>query len=215
MPLWGSVDNAANSVISAVQQVSKGVSTGARTSLFGNTNADVYIANTTIGQFGVDTTEIAAANGVAHAGWVLRTAGAGLKTGRVFYETLVASGSITGDAEDTTMVDYRIVITTQPLDSTENTANAVGFTVVATTIPTGGTITYQWQVDGGPGILTWGDVANTGVYLNTVPGFGNSSATLWVDDNSGLSGNTYRANISVTGGASVFTSNVVLTEPIP
>jgi hypothetical protein len=37
---------------------------------------------------------------VTHAGWVRRTTGTGGRAGRVFYETLVASGSITGDQAD-------------------------------------------------------------------------------------------------------------------
>jgi len=37
---------------------------------------------------------------VTHAGWVKRTVGTGGRAGRVFYETLVAGGSITGDASD-------------------------------------------------------------------------------------------------------------------
>jgi hypothetical protein len=43
---------------------------------------------------------IGGTQGVAHAGWVLRTVGTGGRAGRVQYETLVASSSITGDAED-------------------------------------------------------------------------------------------------------------------
>lgn len=38
--------------------------------------------------------------GVSHAGWVLRTEGTGGRAGRVQYETLVAMGSMTGDASD-------------------------------------------------------------------------------------------------------------------
>ena len=41
----------------------------------------------------------------AHAGWVLRTVGSGNRAGRVQYETLVAMGSMTGDAEDTIFKD--------------------------------------------------------------------------------------------------------------
>jgi hypothetical protein len=44
-------------------------------------------------------------SGAAHAGWVLRTVGSGGRAGRVQYETLVAMGSLTGDAEDTVMKD--------------------------------------------------------------------------------------------------------------
>jgi hypothetical protein len=57
--------------------------------------------------YGVDTSEMAYANNagteadaVTHAGWVRRTAGTGGRSGRVFYETLVAGSSITGDAAD-------------------------------------------------------------------------------------------------------------------
>jgi len=37
---------------------------------------------------------------LAHIGWVKKTIGTGNRAGRVFYETLVAASSITGDAED-------------------------------------------------------------------------------------------------------------------
>ena len=37
---------------------------------------------------------------VAHIGWVKKTIGTGGRAGRVFYETLVASSSISGDSED-------------------------------------------------------------------------------------------------------------------
>ena len=54
--------------------------------------------------YGVSTDEMAYANtgsteadGIAHAGWNLRTEGTGGRSGRVFYETLVAGSSITGD----------------------------------------------------------------------------------------------------------------------
>jgi hypothetical protein len=39
-------------------------------------------------------------HGITHAGWVRRTVGTGGRAGRVFYETLVAGGSISGDAGD-------------------------------------------------------------------------------------------------------------------
>jgi hypothetical protein len=37
---------------------------------------------------------------ITHTGWVRRTTGTGGRAGRVFYETLVAGGSITGDQAD-------------------------------------------------------------------------------------------------------------------
>ena len=42
---------------------------------------------------------------IAHTGWVKKTVGTGGRAGRVHYETLVASSSITGDAEDTATPD--------------------------------------------------------------------------------------------------------------
>lgn len=40
-----------------------------------------------------------------HSGWVLRTEGTGGRAGRVQYETLVATGTITGDGEDVIFKD--------------------------------------------------------------------------------------------------------------
>lgn len=55
---------------------------------FGNT---VYLA---------DVAETSATKGIASAGWVRRTVGTGGRAGRVFFETLVAVGSVTTDATD-------------------------------------------------------------------------------------------------------------------
>lgn len=43
-------------------------------------------------------------DGIAHAGWVVRTVGTGNRAGRVQYETLVAMGSMTSDASDDTRI---------------------------------------------------------------------------------------------------------------
>ena len=43
--------------------------------------------------------------GAAHAGWVKRTVGTGGRAGRVYYETLVAGGTIGGDQEDAVFKD--------------------------------------------------------------------------------------------------------------
>ena len=53
--------------------------------------------------YGASTTEVGIAGEgkrVAHAGWVKRTAGSDGRSGRIHYETLVAMGSISGDAGD-------------------------------------------------------------------------------------------------------------------
>ena len=45
-------------------------------------------------------TTVSGGKAVAHAGWVVRKEGTGGRAGRVQYETLVAMGSMTGDASD-------------------------------------------------------------------------------------------------------------------
>lgn len=207
MAQWGNVDNAANSVNWAVSQLNKSITSANTTELFGNVTADVYFANATIGQFGVDTTEQQASQGgPSHAGWVLRTQGSGGRAGRVTYETLVAMGSMSGDAEDTILPDYRIVITSQPQNDSDVTGNSVTFTVVASSVPTGATLSYRWQVDGGAGSQTFANVANGGVFTN------NTSPTLSISDNTGLDGNVFRVSISTAGATTVFSANATLTE---
>lgn len=81
MPLWGNLDGP----------------TGNSKPLYSNNSTT----------FGVSVTEaVNTANDgpkIAHAGWVKQTVGTGGRAGRVHYETLVATGSITGDdpADDT------------------------------------------------------------------------------------------------------------------
>ncbi len=203
MPLWGKVDNAANSTIFAAAQVNKAPSTANRDLLYSNTTADAFITNATVGQFGVDTTEVASANGVAHAGWVLRTVGTGGRAGRVFQETLVAMNSITGDGDDTGYPDYRIFITTQPVSSTLGSGNAVSFSVVAGTVPTGGVLSYTWQKAYGNG--NWTTLTDGGIYSNT------EVSTLTISNNATLNGNVFRVIISEDGSDSVTSSNASIT----
>lgn len=209
MPLWNATDANSGSPIFTPSQVNLAPTRANANLMFGNTTAGILVTNAAIGVFGVSAGEQAAASGNtaagAHAGWNLRIAGTGGRAGRVFYETLVAGGSITGDAEDTIFPDYRIVIDTQPSTSNEQTGNAVSFTVVASSVPSGATLVYQWQSDGGPGSQTWANVANTGVFTNS------NTATLSISNNITLSGNTYRALVYVTGGtATVISANAQL-----
>jgi hypothetical protein len=67
--------------------------------------APMYVATSEVGAnaahvFGVDTTEMNFTPGVTHAGWVRRTVGTGGRSGRIQYETLVATSNITSDAAD-------------------------------------------------------------------------------------------------------------------
>jgi hypothetical protein len=160
--------------------------------------------------FGMDTTEmqVEKASGAAtpaHAGWVRRTVGTDGRAGRVFYETLVAGGSITGDLEDVVLQDLLIVIGTQPANDESATGDAVTFTVAATTVPSGGTIGYQWQISEDAG-ATWANVSNTGVYSTA------TTATLNISDNTGLDGNQYRVKLDATGATTVYSTEVTLTE---
>jgi hypothetical protein len=206
MPLWKNTDDAANSTIYAAAQVKLTPNTTNQTNLFGNTTADAFITGSTVGQFGVTVDEVAANRNIPHAGWVLRTEGSGGRAGRVQYETLVAMSSITGDAaDDTKFPDYAIVISTQPTNKTAYSSNnqIATFTVVAATVPTGGTVTYQWQKWGG---AAFANVTNTGAYSNT------TTATLSVLANTASNGEIYRAVLSASGAnTSVNSSNAVIT----
>ena len=205
MPLWGSVDNAANSDIAAVIQYKRATTSANQTALFDNSTQDAFITNATVGQFGVDTQEMNAVPAgtakPAHAGWNIRTVGTGGRAGRVSYETLVAMGSMSGDAEDAKFPDYTLSITTQP--SSANGAGNVTLTVVATSRPTGAALTYLWQRNAGAG---WVSVANTaGVYFNaTSPSLkanaavANANTFRVIVNTTGTSGNTISANASVT-----------------
>ncbi len=63
MPLWGNVDAASNSVLSAPMQFKQAPNTANRNALYGNTTANGYGTGETIGMYGVDTTEMAVTGG--------------------------------------------------------------------------------------------------------------------------------------------------------
>lgn len=154
--------------------------------------------------YGVDTNEYAAERDQgtpagAHSGWVRRVVGSGGRAGRVMTETLVAMGSMTGDLEDVVMQDLNINITTQPSAASVTSPAPLSFTVVASTVPSGGTLSYQWQVSTNGG-STW---------ANTVDAAG-TSATLSVisTDAEYVTANQFRVQVSATGATTV-TSNAV------
>lgn len=199
MPLWGSVDNAANSVISVTQQVNKPVTVANRNALFGNTTPNVFVQGQSVGQFGVDVTEQQASQHGprgAHAGWVLRTEGTGGRAGRVFVETLVAMGSMTGDA-DSVFPEYSIQINTQPQNKSVSSNTSTSFSVDAKALPEGTTITYQWQRNGA-------NISEAGIYSGT------KTHTLAIANTTGLNGNSYGV-IVYAGDVSELSANAVLT----
>jgi hypothetical protein len=206
MPLWGSVDNAANSDIAVLMQYNKPTDTTEQAVLFGNTTSGAFVTNETVGQFGVDSDEITAARAAgaakpAHAGWNIRHEGTGLKAGRVWYETVVAMGSMSGDDEDTVFPDTTIRITTQPVSA--NGAGNVTLSVVATSTPTKA-LSYAWESNDGTGWVSVGNLA--GVYYNS------TSATLTANA-AVANANTFRVTVSATGAVSVVSANAAVTTP--
>ena len=213
MPLWKGKDNAANSDIAALIQVgASAANTTARDLLFENTTANVLgqvgRSNVVVGQFGVSSNEIQALNQTGrghapHAGWVLRHEGRGLKAGRVWYETLVAMSSAKSDAsDDVYFADYALVISTNPSSNSSATAGNLTFTVAAASVPTGATITYQWQkFNNGWANLSYA----AGQYFNP------TTATLTAN-NITANGNVFRVMVMTTGANTVYSSNATIAK---
>lgn len=210
MSQWKNDDSAANSVLWGVAGYKVTANAANRDAFFGNTTANALIDGITVGQYGEDASEAAAkrAAGVArpaHAGWVNKVTGQGGRAGRIQYEVLVAMGSMSGDAEDTTFPDYTIAISSQPSNRTVNassTSNTTTFGVTAATTPTGGTLSYFWQKYNGS---AFANLSNAGAYSNV------TTATMTVKANTASNGEIYRAGVAVTGGTTVYSSNAVIT----
>lgn len=208
MSQWKNDDSAANSVLWGVVQYNKTANSANQTDFFGNTTADAYVTNLTVGQFGVDTSEQSAARAAgakpAHAGWVVKTTGSGGRAGRVMYETIVAMGSMTADSEDTAFPDYTLAITSNPSSASANsTDNEIAtFTVAGSSTPSGATLSYYWQKWDGS---AFANLSNAGAYSNT------TTATLSVLANTASNGEIYRGAVATTGATTVFSSNAVIT----
>ena len=205
MSQWKNDDSAANSVLWAVSQYNKPANTTTQAAFYGNTTADAFVTGVTVGQFGVDTAEQAAARAAgpraAHAGWVVKTVGSGGRAGRVTMETLVAMGSMSGDDEDAAFPDYTLRIVTQPLANTANTtaSGVATFRVVGASTPTGATLSYAWTYANGDAIATG---ANVGV---------TTAANLVVNSAVQTTNASFKVTISATGAANVVSSNATLT----
>jgi hypothetical protein len=211
MANWGNTDDAANSVLWATTQVKLTPNTDNQANLYTNTTADAFITGITVGQFGVSGQEAQALRGgantkVTHAGWVLRTVGSGSRAGRVQNETLVAMKTIAQDGSDDPVIpDYMLNITTQPANASGNSTNndITNISVVAASVPSGATITYQWQLWGGASFAN----VSGGAYSNS------TTATLSILANTSpsLNGKIYRVQVGATGAANVNSGNAVLT----
>lgn len=158
--------------------------------------------------FGVAATEEAVtankAKGVQHPGWVtVRTYTDAQGRTRYKSETLVAAGSMTGDAaDDATVVDLAITIGTQPLAASVTAPATATFTVVATA-NTSDPLTYQWEIQQ-EGTGAW--VAITGATSASYT----TGATAIGDGAGATDGDKYRVVISVDG-VSVTSNEVALT----
>jgi hypothetical protein len=144
-------------------------------------------------------------NPVGHTGWVRRTTGTGGRAGRTSTEVLVA-GSMSGDLEDVVMQDFNINITTQPSNhsGTDGTPAPANFVIAASTLPTGGTLTFQWQQSADSG-SSWADLS-VGANIPAV-----IQPNLILNSDAGLSGNQYRCVVSVAGGTDAISSASTLT----
>ena len=211
MGSWGNTDDAANSVFYAPAQFNKTANTDNQTLLFDNVTEGDFVANLTVGQFGVTPDETQAARAgantkMAHAGWNLRIEGTGGRAGRVQYETLVAMSSISNDGDAALVPNYLLSITTQPAaDSANSSANETAtFSVVGASTPTGATLGYLWEysVDAGD---TWATTA-------AVAGFsGQTTDTLTVAANTIADATLVRVQVSATGAANVVSDAAELT----
>ncbi len=202
MSQWGNTDVASNSVIWAPTSVKVAPTRANANALFGNTTADAYITGVTVGMYGASADEVTAnGGGIAHTGWVLRTAGSGGRTGRVSYEVLVAGGIASDASDDAVLPDYTIIINTQPSNDTANTSASeqAVFTVAAITRPVGGTLTFNWTYANGDSIQAGANVGNT------------TTATLTVNSAVQTTNAAFKVTVGVTGAANVVSSNATLT----
>jgi hypothetical protein len=149
---------------------------------------------------GVDAAEKANVPSAQHAGWVQTTEGSGGRAGRVFSETLVAMGSMTGDND---AIAPEITISGQP-SNTSVVAPATGTFSVTATKTGSGTLTYQWQIQQ-EGAGAWADIS--GATSNTYT----TGATAIGDGAGATDGDKYRVIVSLTGAESVTSSAATLT----
>jgi len=109
MSLWGNLDAANNapkqSAMAGYSAQTPQVTSNSQV-YYANTQLGAFSDNQAIGIFGVSAAEQANSSTVestgvpTHAGWVIRKAGTGGRAGRIQVETIVAMGSMIGDAAD-------------------------------------------------------------------------------------------------------------------
>lgn len=225
MSSWGNNDNAANAPYWAVNstimnvvptELNGSAPTAANVArLYGNTTADVYTTNQTIGLFGVDAQEADANHKGAHTGWVLRTTGSGGRAGRIQQEVLVALSQMIapdGDGQEYANVEITLTTTgTASVVANASFANSTTFTVTPTLVGnTAATLTYQWQYNNASGSYGWANIpANTA----NIHFAGATTATLYVIPAvTSNTTNVYRAVVTAADqGVSATSSNNTIT----
>lgn len=202
MPLWGAQDANTSAPVFAPLQLHVTISAANRNNAYNNVTANAFISQRTDGIIGVDSNEMnaSAADNISaehptHSGWNLRTVGQGGRAGRVFYETLVATGSMSGISTNTILQQYTVKALTQPVANTQVHNKAATISVVAGSFPAH-SIVYKWQQDMGTGVGPWLDVQTNGNTAIYVAG-SNANATLQIANNTLANGNTYRVLMNV------------------
>jgi hypothetical protein len=187
MALWSNADEANSAPQYTVDIVT------------GNTGVQAY-GLSPVGTFGIDADEAETNSKITHAGWTLRTEGSGGRAGRVFHETLVAMGSMTGDGDSIPPLPV-ITIDTQPTAQSESEGSNAVFTVVASADRTS-TLSYQWQKAEAESNTTFVNIVGA-----TSDTYETPALTVLDDD-----GDFYRVVVSGTNGAvSVISDAVELT----
>lgn len=174
MPTFGRKDLANNAPLWALTQIpNTAPNTSNMTAVYANASASkaVYAANSSEAygnKYGIGP------------GWFIVQRGTGGRAGRVQMEQLVAGLDIANNADDSAiLLTQRVATITGPTSKsvTNNTAN--GFVVSYTTIPSGLTLSVQWQINAnGAG---YANIANAGIYTNATAlslGIANVTSTL-------------------------------------
>tara|TARA_B100001063_G_scaffold120594_1_gene112571 strand:- start:430 stop:1020 length:591 start_codon:yes stop_codon:yes gene_type:complete len=114
------------------------------------------------------------------------------------------ANSAESQTDDTIAADFGITIDSQPASVSVAGGSAGQFVVAAVSRPTGGTLSFQWQVSTDAG-SNFANSADAGVVS------GSATNTLAISDVAGLDANQYRCVVSVVGGADVTSSAATLT----
>jgi len=114
------------------------------------------------------------------------------------------ANSAESQADDAIAADFGITIDSQPASVSVAGGAAGQFVVAAVSRPTGGTLSFQWQVSTDAG-SNFANSSDAGVVS------GSATNTLAISDVTGLDANQYRCVVSVTGGADVTSDAATLT----